>query len=113
MLDPNPDVDIKVYTVWFNSLGGDDRSRWPGDILVDPRVTEFWDEEKAAGAWFAEAYDFSHGPYAYDVYYLFAQDAEWNETPPELASTGYTVLGRRGRMADKLAELLAIERPKV
>ncbi len=106
MLEANPDAALQVYAVWFDMLPGDNRSQWPGEIMSDARVSEYWDESRSTGRWFAESFDFPHGNFAYDVYYLFGRGAIWEDKPPDLASTGYTIVSKRDRLALTLEELL-------
>ncbi len=110
ILEKNPDLDLQVLAVWFNVLGGDDRSRWPADLLSDSRVAHYWDPDGETGFWFADHrdnYD-THGyvgGLAWDIYYLFGPDAQWNDFPgPEIVS-GTTILGTSSRLGDAVGAL--------
>ena len=69
-------------------------------------MTQFWDEGKLTGQFFAEKEGFHVGPIAYDVYYLYGQHAQWGVKPSPLESLGYTVIGKRGQLQESIAELL-------
>ena len=85
---------------------GDGPSEWPEAILTDPRVTEYWDGSQAVGRQFAETFGFEHGPVAYDVYYLFGSDATWDDSVPEVVSSGYTIVSERGSLTESLEAML-------
>ena len=57
-MDEHPEADLRVYAVWFNMIFGDDENQWDDSLLTDERVTEFWDEDRLLGLWFAEQEDF-------------------------------------------------------
>lgn len=107
MLEPNPRIDLKVYAVWFNVLLSDDRSSWPDEIFDDRRVTEYWDAGGATPRWFGSIYGARSGSFAWDVYYLFGPEARWDEQPPEPASSGSTIVARRGAMSEALVGLFS------
>ena len=95
VLDPNPDIALKVYVVWDSGSDGDPWA-WPNiGLTPDDRVTEYWDEERLAGQWFATNISSAargtrprfFDVFAYDIYYLFGPDARWGEEPPELFSS--------------------------
>jgi len=88
-------------------LFSDQRTGWSADVLTDPRVTEYWDEERVTGTWFAENLGFSFGPIAWDVYYLFGPDAAWEVRPAPLLDFGFTILGRREQLLSNVEGLIA------
>ena len=108
ILDKNPSADLKVYAVWFSMLSSDARSRWPDNLLTDPRVVHLWDGTRAAGRWFAENEDF-YLPIAWDVYYLYGPKARWDETPRPLLSSGGTILYRKDSLKRDLARFIEAE----
>ncbi len=94
-----------MYVVWFNSFPGDARDKWDATLMTDPRVTNLWDENKSAGRFFAEHEDFIFGPIAYDIYYLYDQEAIWDSKPSPLVSSGYTVIAKGNQLRDDIARL--------
>jgi hypothetical protein len=101
-----PKADLKVYAVWFDMIWTDSRSRWPGDILKDPRVVHFWDEDKAVGRWYAS--HSGHRNVWWDTYLLYGPESRWQENPSQLISMGSTILDARPELK---ASLLPFVRP--
>lgn len=106
ILEDNPEADIVVYAVWFNVLPSDNRSTWDPKRLTDPRVSQFWDTDQVIGRWYADNIGFSHGPLAWDVYYLYGPEATWEEIPSPLLSTGYTLFGQRSQLSQDFERLI-------
>jgi len=104
-----------VFVVWFRMYPGDEESRWPREIFVDRRVTQTWDEPKAAGRWFmshlADLRPSRGGDGQFpqrvdalwDSYLLFDRDATWNSTPSGVLSWGFPVMRTRQQLAEDLA----------
>lgn len=105
ILDKNPSAELKVYAVWFSMLSSDARSRWPDDLLTDPRVVHLWDGSRETGRWFAKNEDF-YLPIAWDVYYLYGPKAHWDDVPGPLLSSGSTVLYRKDNIRRDLAPFI-------
>jgi hypothetical protein len=90
---------------------GDEESKWPREIFTDKRVTQRWDEPKAAGRWFMERLrDLrpSRGgdgmfpqrvDALWDSYLLFDRNGAWTTAPNGLLSWGYTVMRTRDKLA--------------
>ena len=107
ILDQYPAADLRVYAVWFNMLRADDRSQWPADALTDPRVTEYWDEERVTGQWFAKNLTgHSFGPIAWDIYYLFGPQAKWEAIPEPLIDSGRSIIAKRHSLRSEVLELI-------
>lgn len=87
-------------------LGADARQKWEDDLMTDPRVTQWWDEEKEAGRFFAGQEQFMFGSVAYDIYYLYGQEAQWDVKPSPLVSSGYTVMAKREQLKADVLRLL-------
>lgn len=111
ILERYPSAELQVYAVWLPMLPTDARSEWSGDLLPDPRVRHFWDEERIAGVWFAKANtgDLGYAGIVWDAYLLFGSDAVWETEPRPLAGAGTTVIGRRAELEDQARPLLAQE----
>ena len=75
-------------------LWGDPREEWNGNIMPDPRVTHFWDDDALVGQWFAQQVDGYEG-IAWDIYYLYGPEATWETVPIPLAGSGGTIIGER------------------
>lgn len=111
MLDANPDADVRVYAVWFSMYPGDVRDRWPAEVMADPRVVHYWDEDKVVGTWYAarlpeiqklmapgsKGYE---DPVLWDAYLIYGPDARWSGAPSGLRGWGRTILGTRESLRD-------------
>jgi hypothetical protein len=97
LLEPNPEADVRVYTVWFAMLGGDARAAWKPELLDDRRVRHYWDEDRLAGSWFARQVEGYDG-IVWDAYYLYGADARWGESLPAAVSSGSTVIAERKQL---------------
>ena len=92
--------------MWFNTLPGDAREKWDATLMPDPRVTQFWDDEKLAGQFFADQEGFIFGSIAYDIYYLYGPESRWDFKPSSLVSSGYTVMAKRNQLKEDIGRLL-------
>ena len=84
-----------MLAVWLPMLAGDSRSAWDGNVLADPRVTEFWDADRLAGKWFAEqAIGGIGGPgwIAWDAYYAFPSGSTWASAPTGVLAAGSDII---------------------
>jgi len=106
ILEPHPEAELAVYAVWFNMLPADDYSEWDDSLLTDDRVIHFWDQPKEVGRWYAQQDVYPVGPVAYDIYFLYGPEAEWEEIPKPLLSLGSTILGQKTRLSEVIAPLL-------
>ncbi len=91
-------------------LVGDDRSKVDVNLMPDPRTTHYWDGERLLGTWFPQqqAYEsVTFGPIAWDIYFLYGPDAEWEEAPQPLITSGRTVISKSGDLENSLHQLLA------
>ena len=107
LLQKHPDLDLKVYAIWFNMVATDDRSRWDSSLIRDPRVLYLWDPEKVVGRWFGKHPDYGNGSAVWwDTYLLYGREATWEQQPTDLISTGHTILMTSG---DLLKDALAFQ----
>ncbi|MBI1885856.1 MAG: hypothetical protein HYS09_06045 [Chloroflexi bacterium] len=109
MLEKHASAKLQVYAVWLPMYPGDERSKWSGKVLSDPRVVHLWDESRTAGRWFAEHVGFEgplQGPVAWDVYYLYGEEARWEAAPSPLIATGCPVIGKSEELRRQLLPLL-------
>ena len=111
LLDRNRTTDARVFVVWFKMYPGDEKSRWPRQLLNDDRIVHRWDEPKNAGKWFLQrlsdlkpqrgAGRFPQNPEAlWDSYLLFDRQGVWTDLPSGLVSWGYTVMATRNRLEE-------------
>jgi hypothetical protein len=106
ILDRNQAANVHVYVVWFKMLAGDSRQRWDAAVISDPRAVHLWDQNRAAGQWFATNVD-QTGYIAWDVYYLYGPDARWDGRPGPLVSSGSTIIGHVGKLKNDFARVTA------
>ena len=115
ILTKYPGANLRVYAIWFNMFPGDARSKWPPDLLIDPRVTHRWDEAKTVGRWYGQ--QTSHmqrqltpdsswnGEILWDSYVLYGSDARWDDVPTGVIHWGRTIVAARDTLradAEKL-----------
>jgi hypothetical protein len=114
LLDETPEAEVSVYAVSFHMLPSDHLARrlvWPEDLMGDPRVKHFWDEERLVGRWYEEEVTKigrpGEGRVEWDAFFLYGPDAVWEEEePPELVSWGRTIAGSRERLGRDFRALL-------
>ena len=86
-------------------LWSDSRTAWDATSLSDQRVLHYWDGELSIGQWFARNVDGYDGT-AWDVYYLYGPEAEWEDLPTSLIGSGYTIYGERQSLQTQIQTLL-------
>lgn len=111
VLEQHPAAPVEVYAVWFEMVPGDRRSRWPRDLLTDPRVEHFWDEKKTVGVWYAQRTAamrdrltpesrWNDADVLWDAYLLYGADARWEKEPTQLLAWGRTIVAARASLAE-------------
>jgi hypothetical protein len=106
ILEKYPQLDVQVYTIWFNVLATDHRGAWDNSLLTDQRVSHYWDEDLEIGRWYADNELYPIGSIAWDVYYLYGREAEWEEAPEPLLGWGFPVVGHRDELINQVMGLL-------
>ncbi len=109
ILEKHPDAELDVYAVWFDVLLGDDRSAWNPDLLVDPRVTQYWDSDQTLGTWFPRQEVYKpviFGPLAWDIFFLYGPEAVWEDVPEPLITSGSTIIAKRDRLRSGISRFL-------
>ena len=96
ILAKSPNARVAVYTVWFNMLPDDSRSRWK-PVLTDQRVTNLWDEQRLVGRLLANGRGYAYGA-IYDWYFLYGPEATWTDRPSPPQSSGTTVIDHSGQL---------------
>jgi len=108
-------MDLQVYVIWVPILPTDERSQWDEELLNEPRVTHLWDEERAAGQWFADPDNLGlqyPGLVMWDAFLLFGREARWDGAPSHLLVSGWTVIGNTEQLGTTLdAHLAAASTP--
>ena len=109
LLEKHPESELQVYAVWFDVLVGDDRSAWNPELLVDPRVTQYWDSDRSLGTWFPRQEEYESlifGPLAWDIFFLYGPEAVWEDVPAPLIASGRTIISKRDRLRSGISQLL-------
>ena len=109
ILEQNPTARIHVYAVWFSMIRGDSRDGFKPELLNDPRVTHFWDEQKTVGRWFQENYDVEgcDDEILWDAFFVFGPEAAWVERAEPVECSGFTVWSNREMLAARVASMVA------
>jgi hypothetical protein len=100
------DARLRVYVIWVKRWALDTRAEIDGAGMVDHRVTHLWDAGNVINQEFLDRFGVNFGGLDYDFFLLFGPDAVWDQTPPQPASSGATVIGERERLARDLIPLL-------
>ena len=89
-------------------LSTDGRSEIDTQLLDDPRVRHYWDGERVAGRWLADAGvgGESFAGVVWDAFYIFGPDAVWNEKPAPVAAFGAPVISEASKLERALRPLL-------
>ena len=83
ILEEVPDERLKMYVVWEPMLSGDTKqlAERMSRRATDPRmVYQAWDNERITGRAWQASMDLQG--IAWDVYFLYASDIEWDEDGP-------------------------------
>lgn len=117
LLERNPTAELRIYAVWFNMYPGDARSKWPAAILTDPRVTHYWDEQRALGEYYlgqlpaivdrrASATLQPAADAMWDAFFLHGPGQRWAEPLPSPLLWGYPIMVTRDQLLGELRGLL-------
>ncbi|MGH3103942.1 MAG: hypothetical protein ACRDN6_07600 [Gaiellaceae bacterium] len=98
-----------MYAIWLPMLATDARSEWDESVLADARVTHFWDEERIAGRWLADADlgGLGSSGIVWDAFFVFGPAASWSLGPAPLEAAGATVIGHSDDLAAGLRPFLS------
>lgn len=82
--------------------------RWTGNVITDPRVAHFWDDQKVLGRWFAalDNPEESDPGIVWDAYYLYGPEAQWEAKPEPLIVRGATVVEEYQNLEQSLLRVL-------
>ncbi len=110
LLEKQPTAGLQVYVVWFSMIPTDARGawRWTGNVITDPRVVHFWDDQKVVGRWYAQhetPAEIDPG-IVWDAYFLYGPEAEWKVKPEPLISWGATVVDEYETLEKNMIPLL-------
>jgi hypothetical protein len=109
ILQKNPAAKLQVYAIWFNMYPGDAREQWSANLLTDPRVVHFWDEQKIVGTWFGKQHpEYLKGGQSavWDAFILYGAEARWQESISHRLSMGRTIVAKREDLRQSLLPLL-------
>ena len=108
ILEANPRAPLRVYAVWFDAFEGDERALVDTSLLADGRVTQFWDEEKRAGKWYAKTLTRPDDPkwVEWDAFFVYAPGDTWEQAGARPIRWGRTIIGRRDDLRAAVAPLL-------
>lgn len=101
-------ADLRVYAVWFDNFDGDEREFVPSALLADQRVTQFWDEQKLAGRWYARTLTRPDDPdwVEWDAFFVYPPGSTWEQAGPRPVRWGRTVIGKREELRAAVIPLL-------
>ena len=108
IVEKYPSDSLRVYAVWVPMLWSDSRQMWDGRTMPDPRVLHFWDGDFVVGNWFAKEVEGWNGT-AWDVYYLYGPDANWDTIPQPLLGSGGDIINQREKLHSEIEPLLRNE----
>ncbi|CAN5738943.1 hypothetical protein BH18ACI4_BH18ACI4_11000 [soil metagenome] len=110
LLEKYPAAKLEVYVVWFSMIPTDARGawRWTGNVITDPRVVHFWDDQKVVGRWFAQPETPAEidAGIVWDAFFLYGPEAEWQAKPKPLISWGATVIDEFDTLEKTMLPLL-------
>jgi hypothetical protein len=106
ILEKQPEARLKVYAIWFNMIWTDSRSRWPAEILADPRVQHFWDEGRVVGRWYEENVTHRGDEVEWDAFFVYGPETAWDAKPPQVVTWDRTIVGAKERLREALRQLL-------
>ena len=87
-------------------IQSDARDQWDPALLMDQRVSYFWDEARVSGFWFSELIS-GQQPLSWDSYFLYGPEATWDDIPGPLVSSGYTIIEFADQLNADISSLLA------
>jgi hypothetical protein len=101
ILERYPEADVRVYAVWLPVLPTDERFE-VADLMVDARVSHYWDGDRRVSDAFGEAAGLPEGALLWDAFLLFAPAATWTGSPPEPLARGAPVVDEVAKMQQAL-----------
>ncbi len=78
--------DLSVLAVWMPVLASDnaEEGKKAEPLLADPRVTHYWDADRALGDLYGAQLPLSNGrKLAWDIYFVYAPGVRWEDELPE------------------------------
>ncbi|HVA24709.1 MAG TPA: hypothetical protein VMW62_09965 [Chloroflexota bacterium] len=104
VLTAYPSAQLKVYVVWFSMLPGDSRQFLDTKLLSDPRVTNYWDQQKVIGTWYSQHVTHQRGT-TWDAFFLYGPNAQWTDVPQPEVTDGGSVIGAHDDLLRGLTQL--------
>jgi hypothetical protein len=103
ILEAHPDATLRVYAVWLPMLPTDERFG-VADLMVDERVSHFWDGGRVMGRYYAALAGWPEGQVAWDAIFVYGPAAAWRDRPDEPIGSG-------GPVVDVTRQVLAALEP--
>ena len=104
--------DLRVYVVWTPVLREDNLAAAGKSVayVADDRAAHYWDQDKSLGFSFGKRVTLPRKrELAWDVYFVFDQQADWTEFPPEPVFWMHQLgLDERQLDGDKLHEAIEL-----
>ena len=107
ILDRNETPDLRVYAIWLPFLGATQGAADVSErVLPDSRVVHLWDGAALTSDWFAANVENTDVKAWWDVFYLYGEDAEWEDVPGPLVASGGTIIGRSSELKEAVTPIL-------
>ena len=89
--------------MWEPVLGGNrEQASEATSLMTDPRATHYWNDEFIVGNHFR---DLNFGRVAWDIYFLYGAEANWQTLPEPLIRSGVTIFAQREQLESDLTTL--------
>jgi len=99
LLDPDQDLQIRVYAVWMPMLVTDQWGRWGARSLSDARVEHSWDGERLVGRFFAGQVQGDSSSALWDAFLLYSPEAQWDTILDTPLAWGAPIVDMRDELA--------------
>lgn len=109
ILDKPENDALRVTVIWEPMMvKTDKRSAWSPEVITDPRVRQFWDEERVTGEWLtANAKSVpSLGDVAWDCFYAYPAGEKWDAVAARPLAGGAPVFLKTGKLNEAVKTLL-------
>ena len=85
-------------------LPGDSRPLLDTKILSDPRVANYWDQDKLVGNWYSQNVTHRRAT-TWDAFFLYGPAARWGDVPAPQVAAGGSVIGAHDELSGGLQQL--------
>ena len=89
--------DVTAYFVWLPCMQSDSKDEAARRVseFHDPRVRNYWDEQRITGNAWQERLGLSS--FAWDVYFLFDRSASWQKAVPQPTFWMHQLMGAKDK----------------